>query len=409
MYGTQEVVAEKERLGPIEVVHFEGTIPEVHRQLGETVKEQVHRTVERKASGYESYEKFAEDLGFMRECLDVLKAKVTDESIDGQIRGAVSEYVASLQAWSEGAQLQSVADQNVERFVTENPDADEVLAYWLQNDNVGCQSGMYRTDEGILLWHTEEDVEDEPGSRFDTPRLAHFTFTADGVAEDRYSFVYPDLLPGPAAGFGENFFYAIDAQYYLPNEEVSILANTGAWIAWRLGEKADAAEIMTALSPFYDGYTLHAVRRTPDGRIEAQKIEFAHEFMSVYPLSEKLGSDLISVNITEPDSATKDVLEEFEDDEFNWFQNRVDRTRRALRLIEQTEEGVNVENLRRMLAFRIGNPALKDSEDGKKEFAGFANPDVKAHFAASFTPEKLVIAFSGGPALKDEEVSYLEI
>jgi hypothetical protein len=47
------------------------------------------------------------------------------------------------------------------------------LAMFLQNDCTGCQTGMYRAQDGsVVLWHTEEDVEDEPGSGFDLLRIA---------------------------------------------------------------------------------------------------------------------------------------------------------------------------------------------------------------------------------------------
>lgn len=411
-YGTHEIKVEKERLGPLEIVHFEGTVEETHKRLGETVRDQVWLTAARKLEEYDSYEDFLTDLQMMHRCLEVVKDKSNDTEIDLPIRNAVKDYVTALQSWAGGASLLNINHEYIKRFAQEfnfeTSGSSEVLAYWLQNDNVGCQSGMYRKDDGnILVWHTEEDVEDEPGSRFDAIRIGQFSLIGEtGERDDRYALIYPDLLPGPAAGFAQNFFYSIDFQSFRPNEQPSILANTAVWVTWKLGESRDPAEVLRALSPYYDGYTLNTVRRLPDGTLESKKLEFAHGLIAEYKLNENPGSNLVSANVTEENSATEPALDEIDDEESNYYAGRVRRTRRALKLIESTESGVTLQTLQRMLAFRVGNQPLKGSDE--MENAANSNVDVKAKFAVMFTPNGMQLAVSAGPGIRNEEVTYFE-
>jgi hypothetical protein len=68
-----------------------------------------------------------------------------------------------------------------------------------QQDNVGCQAGLYQyISRGVQLWYTEKDADRESGSRFDLHRVATFRLEPGNPGDWHHTFIYPNLLLMPA-------------------------------------------------------------------------------------------------------------------------------------------------------------------------------------------------------------------
>jgi hypothetical protein len=265
------------------------------------------------------------------------------------------------------------------------------LALFLQNDNVGCQTGVYRDKAGaVILWHTEEDVEVEPGSRFDKLRLATFQIGEDD--SEINAFIYPDLLPGPAYGWrNDGFLQAVDSLPLKPAAGAYVLANIAAWITLRLGKALDPEAVIAALGPFFDGYALTTVR-LKDEQIQATKIEFAGDRRLVAILDPYPGSYLFQVNIfSEAKAAVALAYEDTDRESRSGLEQRLTRTTRALKSLHLAENAPAC--LSRLLASRLGG-----------DYA-YANEDVKSYFLGKLSHSGMEIQFGPGPALKEDRPS----
>ncbi len=405
-YSAESLKVEKERLGPIEEVALEGgSFPEVHRKLGDEVREKARDIFVRKLGGKDetgeerfpkNKEKFLEELEFVRECLLLTIQKSEDPLVSPEIRGALVEYLESLREWSNAVDLANVDHSYLEGL--EKDELNVLLGLYLQNDNVGCQSGMLRCeDKSIVVWHTEEDMEGKPGERFDKLRLAKMSIAGE---QEKYAFIYPDILPGAAFCFGNDFFYSVDFQHVKTASKPGLLANTATWVVFRLGGEVDPAQVFRELGPFIDGYVFNSLRIvSSEGNqktIEAKKVEFAGDKVIEHQLGEVEGSTTFAVNVFEPGTEISEQLEVISDEGKDWYQERLNRAKRALELIPAiTGREVTPQDIFRMLSFRPGGT---HGEDGK----AFANVDVKAHAAVRFTNLGTQILIGSGPGIKGE-------
>lgn len=392
---------EKLRLGGLEIVEIRASsMEEAHEMLGHEVSDKAMEVLRGKIDGYSNYEDFQAEMEAMSIVYYEMIAKINSPETLELIREGLKEYLACLDARSRGMGIDTLENPFLEKYRVENENGDDAMVYRLvglmsQNDNVGCQSGMVRKGNKIMLWHTEEDYEEEKGQRMDKPRLVKF----DINGEIKYSFIYPNLMPGPAFSFGNNFFYSVDFNYVKENEDPSILANIGVWVAWRLTNRIPPEEVIKNLSPFMDGYTLNYIWRSRDEEdFEAGKVEFGHGLTETYDLSDE---PLISVNKFDESSPLTEI-EEIDDEEKALYDKRKSRARRATNLIESmTKEGIGaLENLRRMTGFR-------SRQHGGE--AGMAVDFTKAHLVAEITKEGLYILVGAGPTIKDEELAIFDL
>lgn len=381
--------ASKERLGPIDFLDFrEWDLVTAHRKLGEVVKEQAQTILLRKLDRLDKAE-FVERIRLARQGRGALVEKLHAPYIDPGIRRALGEYMDCLSVWTAGAELGKIHHK-----LLSGPGVDGLpvlagdLALFLQNDNLGCQTGVYRENGGaVILWHTEEDVQ-EAGSRFDKPRIATFR-TADG--RQMSAFIYPDLLPGPAYCWrSDGFIQAVDSLPLKPAPEAYVLANIATWVTLRLGKAIAPEAVIEALGPFVDGYALTVVQEK-GGKVLADKIEFAGDQYLLSPLENEPGCFLFQVNIFSDKEA--DVAAAYEDIHPNHRQKlegRVTRTSRVLRRL--TPSNNTTIAFFRLMASRLGNDY------------GYANEDVKSYFMGRISPTGMELHIGAGPALKGDQL-----
>lgn len=398
---------EKLRLGTLEILDLEAdTFPLAHEQLGKRIKEQVHKSIDHKLSGLPSYPEFQAQIHYVRDCLSKIRSKATDPQVDSQIRAVVLEYLDCLTQWGQGAEISQIDHPFIKKLrdsIEPEYNPDLLIALWLQNDNQGCQTGMLRSPDGsVKFWHTEEDVEETPGDRFDKIHLAKFSIGQPDSKKTIYSIIYPDLLPGAGFSFGKDFIYAVDFQHIPSTDQPGFLANAGVWIAWRLGADYDPAQVIRSLTPYADGYTLNTVRQVTGDQgvqLEAKKIEFGRRLVQEFALADDPGANFISVNIFDPKGELARKIEAIEEEDKSWYQRRLKRAQRALHLIPLfTQRNIQLPELLRMIGFKVGG--VTD--------AAYANVDVKAHVVASFSLKENAILVDSGPAIKAEQPMKFE-
>ena len=382
----ESLVSAKEKLGGFEKKEITApTWAEAHRELGEWVGEQVQSILTRKVEG-SSDEDLQKAMVFASGCKDHLEAKRTHPLI-GQ---GVQKYLDSLDAWAEGAGLDDIAKSVAQRVGS--PISRTELALWLQNDNVGCQTTLIRNKEGTVSFiHSEEDI----GGAVERPRQAAFTIGKE-KKQRLNAFIYPHLLPGPAFSWGNDIFQAVDFLYLKAPEAPGGLANTAAWLLFTQENPYDNAEdIIKALGPFVDGYAVNMVRRRQEGepKVDAKRIVFAQDAMSVKELSGQTGDVMAQVNVlAEEENEDLQKLEEIDPSKRPLYERRVERTKRALKLIQHfVKQELNLDALTRIMAFRIG----------EKGFA-YANTDVKAGVAGEISGDKMQMRILSGPAIKED-------
>ncbi|MEI6291803.1 MAG: hypothetical protein WCP19_15390, partial [Chloroflexota bacterium] len=270
----------------------------------------------------------------------------------------------------------------------------EDLATLLQEDEVGCQTGAYRSGDGsVILWHTEEDYEKEPGQRFDKLRL--FTFQG---AEGRLGtgFIYPDLLPGPTCGWQEQHYaQAIDTLHVRSLEmENAILPNTLAWLSLYIGGKVPRVDLARQLGPFQGGYSLTSVHMDR-GNIQVEKVEFANRQVHHSQLGENKGEHFYQTNVIRDRNLPIYAEEHTSSESRSYCEGRMTRTSRLVKKIHTAEQPRQA--VLHMLSSQSGGEAA------------YANRDVKAYMVHHMSAEKTSIAVGAGARLKGDEVVEFHI
>src|SRR5262245_1218166 len=344
----------KDRLGAIEFLDLrEFDLVTAHRKLGEAVKAQVQAILHRKLEALD-HKQLVKQLRLARQGRQALEEKRHSSIIDHSIQQALGEYLACLAAWRAGTELEDFQHKRFPDLAVEGlPVSADDLALFLQNDNLGCQTGVYRENDGsVSLWHTEEDVQ-TPGSRFDKLRLATFRAGNHDKTIEVNAFIYPDLLPGPAYAWrGDHFVQAIDSLPLKPAAGSYMLANIVAWVTLYLGKSVEPEEVIRALGPFVDGYALTLVQ-AQEGQVSAHKLEFAGNQLLSLSLAETPGSFLFQVNILSNEKAA--IALSYEDTEREsrpFLEKRIARTSRAIRAVKPGSNATP--GLFRLLASRLG-------------------------------------------------------
>ena len=172
MHKLSALQAVKDRFGGLVIIDLtKHDLRTAHRMLGEHARQQVQKILHQRLDRLDAL-KIGLLMQQARSCAETLTGKSEDKRLDSRLRGAVREYLDCLEAWADGAGLMAFEHPVLAEH---KPLGPLDLALFLQHDSTGCQTGMYRQQDGsVILWHTEEDIEFEDGSGFDQLRLAAF-------------------------------------------------------------------------------------------------------------------------------------------------------------------------------------------------------------------------------------------
>jgi len=388
--------AVKAALGQIDYLDYRAmNLADAHRRLGEQVRAQVHRILASKIRDL-TPEALAQEVRLVRYCQEVIRTRLVQAG-EEVCRAALEEYVTCLAAWALGAELAGFDVEGLREVRVDGlPLSDADLAYMLQDDDAGCQTGLWRDVNGtVFLWHTEEDRE-PLGARFDRLRLMAFSAADHGRPIDIFAFIDPDLLPGPAFAWrSDNYAQAVDSLSLKSKvPETGILANIATWVTLRLGQSADIDETIRYLGPFADGYALNAAYA--DGRVASgRKVEFAGGYTHSYRLGEAPGSFLYQVNkVSDPAAAIAQLYEAIEPEKRQRLDERLSRAEGWLRLLNP-EADASVALFQFLCSQEGGDYAC-------------ANGDVKSFLIARCAVNRLQVSVGAGPALASDELQTFQ-
>jgi hypothetical protein len=372
----------RQRLGPLVTLNCTRlACASAHHRLGAEAQAQIHKILAGRLADLGGPEQVAAQIRRARGYQAALLERTRRAGLDETLRGALGTYQECLAAWAEGARLTEFRHPQLTGAVDGAPVSAEELAILLQEDEVGCQTGVYRERDGsILLWHAEEDVEAVPGQRFDRLRLFSFRACGGTVAT---GFIYPDLLPGPTFGWqGRDYVQAIDTLHVRPVEQAeALLPNTLAWLSLYLGNRISRAQLARQLGPFQGGYSLTTASQQAGG-VSVEKVEFANGQVAASNLGTAAGEYLFQTNILN-DLSLPIGVEELTENRA-WNEQRRKRTARLLGVIQRAPEA-------RPLIFRL----LRSRLGGD---SAYANPDVKAYLVCHLAGGSLSAWVGSGPA-----------
>ncbi|NLE46264.1 MAG: hypothetical protein GX620_16205 [Chloroflexi bacterium] len=367
--------------------------PAAHGEIGQAVRGQVQRILQRKLKAFSSGS-LQHQIRVARGCLATIREKAASPSIPREIRQALAEYRACLEAWGLSALGSNASVGSSAAVVDGKPIALDELAMALQNDNLGCQTEALREEDGsVLFWHTEEDVEDEPGERFDKLRIAILR----GETVDIATFIYPDLLPGPAFTWAtDGWLQAVDALFLRGYPSTPLmLANVATWINIRLRQHVDPEVVIRALMPFIDGYAM-LVARPLDDAIVVTRYEFAHDVMITSELPPTPGSYLVQANVcSDRDSPLAVRCESLDHRARRDLEARTAMMERTTSQVMASSD--RIASVLNLLSLREGGTLA------------YSNVDVKAYFLAQLKLSGHGAWIGAGPALLDDQPVMISI
>jgi hypothetical protein len=351
-------------------------IEEAHFELGRGVSTQVQKILSRRIG--EIPDETREQIERIAATRLIAIEKIQkSKSTPSLVRDALTLYCGCLESWSLGINL-AVHDLH--------PLTPLEIAFYLQDDQPGCQSGAYRKGDGsVLFWHTEEDVDEPDFVRVDQPRLMRFISPFNNA--EIFSFIYPDLLPGPNFNWRDDAIIQFaDSLFLREQNEMGISANLVTWVSLVLGPLIPLVELIRALQPIFGGYALFQIF-SREGQTECHRVEYAADQLLKTDLGLNPGSHLIQTNAFS-DPASKIALR----CERNPFASRphfVERIVRAEDILGRSDPSeIGINQIRRMISSREG---------GKW---AFANRDVKAHLYGRLSVDSIDIHCHPGMALK---------
>ena len=385
----------KKQLGPITSLDCRDVdTVRAHQQLGQAARAQIHKILARRFDTLGDQSQGIAQIRRARKYQAALQGKLQIGGLAISIQQAIRQYQASLAAWSQGAGLVDFCHPTLPKTVDGLPVSAGELATLLQEDEVGCQTGVIREHSGaVILWHSEEDYEETPGQRFDKLRLFFFKAADDRIAG---GFVYPDLLPGPTFGWqAGGFAQAIDTLHVRPAEfEDAILPNCLAWLSLYLGPQVSRRELAAQLGPFQGGYSLTCIYQQA-GLVHVEKVEFANQQVASCSLGSKAGDYLFQTNVIRDLSQPIAAEEQTSPQGRSWNEQRLVRTDRLIRPVQQASQPL--EAVLKM---------LRSSRGGE---AAYSNRDVKAYFIGRMTAENTSIRVGSGAALIGDKLFSMEL
>ena len=375
----------KQALGSVQHLDYtDVNAPSAHHRLAAHARAQIWHILSGRLQELGSARQVAEQIRLARQAREALKVRLQIRGLTENVREALGEYMACLEAWAAGAAL---ADFH-HAWLAEDVKALD-LATLLQDDEVGCQTGAYREPGGgLILWHTEEDGEKTPGERFDQLRLCSFRASNGRTAT---GFIYPDLLPGPSFAWqGGDYAQAIDSLHVrFANAEQAILPNCLAWLSLYLGAQGSPAALAKQLGPFRGGYSLSTASKI-NGQMNVEKVEYANDALHVSHLENSPGCHLFQTNIIRDLNLPIGAEERTSPESRAWNEKRLARTRRFLQVIRRAPEPLPL--ILRMLRSRLGNDSA------------YANHDVKGYLVCRMTAGDTRIWVGSGPPMPGDEL-----
>ncbi len=256
---------------------------------------------------------------------------------------------------------------------------------YLQSDHPGCQSGVYRSQDGnVLFWHTEEDVDELEFPRVDQSRMMCFHNPFFGVEVN--SFIYPDLLPGPNFNWRSDGFVQFADTLILREDcrQGGIPANVIAWLSLLLTPMIPLPMIIECLQPIFDGYAIFCLI-PEDEKVSCMRLEFTMD-----QVQESILPSTTSAVLAQSNAFSKQadwMAERFEPVHFPSRRHFETRIRRVERELQIAPIRVNLGRIRRLIASREGGRWA------------FANKDVKAHLFGRLSSKSLEIHSHPGMGL----------
>ncbi len=338
------------------------TMVAAHAQLGDQLQKVIRRVAKARLRA-NSASKFEQQIRTTRRCREHLLDIAQQSDRAETLRQAIVEYLAALDAWSDAAGLEQCVPKNCA------VDGQWVRGYelglWLQDDNVGCQTGLLRRKDGsVLFWHTEEDTI----GYFDHPRLITFH-----VKEQLWvSFLYPYLLPGPAFGWHAGKFHAIDSlDMRRTSDDRGCFTCVASWLAWRLGKTLDITEVIDALMPFVDGCAMNVIE-VKAGQTIAATHELGRTRRVSRALATRSGSFSLQANMVAKEKCSLFKEEGLSRAERLKYVNRVERATNAVQQVRHERE-MQPEDVIAMLSSRRGGNYANANEDVKAYCVGVAS------------------------------------
>jgi hypothetical protein len=351
-------------------------LPAAHAALGETLRPAIGAVVERRLA-QATADELASQLRTVRGSRAHLERRAAEPGLSARLCQALNSYLSSLDAWADAAGLEllrPLTDRSGCRWTSRE------LAFWLQDDNTGCQTGLARARDGsVLLWHTEEDTI----GFFDRPRLLELTLGESQLG----AFLYPYLLPGPAFGWHRHGLIAFDTLSVRRTAQGGTPTSAFSWMLWSMQGELPPMESARALCPFLDGGAFTVVERGA-GLPDAQVIEVAGDRVAVERLSEATGARRLQVNMAcarHPELCALELLDDAARAPY------LERLERAARLLDACDGELDEAALQHVLASREGG-----------EWA-FANDDVVAHLVARVGCAQMALNVGVGPARAGSE------
>lgn len=388
------ILESKKSLGPLTLLDCTYLdTANAHRLLGQDACAQVHKILAKRMDEQGSAEQVARQLRQARRYQAALEGKLQIPCLNEIVRVAINAYMACLAAWAEGAQLTDFHHALLASEVDNLPVSAKDLAMFLQEDETGCQTGVYRQQDGsVILWHVEEDEEKTPGQRFDKLRLFNFRTHSGQIAT---SFIYPDLLPGPTFAWqAGNYVQAVDTLHIKPVDfDNAILPNTLAWLALYLGMQTSREELAKYLGPFQGGYSLTAAHKK-EGHVSVEKIEYANDALAVSALENRAGSYLFQTNILRDQSLPIAAYEQASAESRARNEARMARTSRFMQVIQQSDIALPL--VFRMLHSHMGGESA------------YSNEAVKAYLICRMTSQKTFIWVGAGAPMPGDDLLTIE-
>ena len=348
-------------------------------ELGKMTKNDVWSSLEKKVKN-KPQRKIMAEIRYSRVCYRFLQRQSADKKIPSVIRAALLEYLDCFWAWCKGLNLDQFKNDYIDRPIDGKRISGEDLGFWIQNENIHCQTGMVRGKESaIYLWHTEEEPPDE--SFVTKPLLVDFLIK--GVL--RTSYIHPLNMPATGFGWQKNFFHVMNSYYvYDFLKDGGSLAHCCCWVLWRLGLEVDSKEIIRALFPFTDGCVIYTVKEY-EGTVIGQRYSFGIRHLYEDILPEKASSYFFQATLVR-DAPALVPYEYVTKKSFNKYINRYKRNDIFLKRLEKNG-GIDDVSLAKLMKNRWGGSF------------SYCNEDVKMHFISKFMPGKHTFIYDAGPAL----------
>lgn len=364
----------KKKLGPIIFWNITAdSFAKAHYKLGKMMRSQTIISLRKKMIRIQS-SKYERDLLYADKCRKYLEDKINRRQFSEKMRETLKEYLLCFKYWCSGVGI------------------EEKIGFWLQNENICCQTGMVRTDQNsIIAWHTEE--EDPNQSYIEKPLIVNFQVKKQPKLT---SFIHPFYLPGTGFGWQKNFFHAVNSFYLeYDNKKGGSLASIFSWMIWRLGPDANFKDIFKLLAPFIDGYSILYVKKNK-GKIEGGIVEFGAHKCNIKKLPENLNEYLFLATVIDPKSSLIDYQSMTKRSKKK-YNNRIKRTKILLSRLFRREKKIIIEDILQMLTSRWGN-----------NFS-YSNKDVKAHVVAEINNKTLKIFAGSGPVLENDSHEVIKL